>query len=302
MIRHLRHNEIDKGAWDALLARSGHARWYARSRVLDLAAPGWEALVDTDAGAIMPLTWRRKWGVDYLYNPYGLQQLGVFAPEVDAPLCKAFLDAIPARFRYVDIWLNEAMHPAPHLAAQLLPQQNQTLRTDAQVDALRSAYSQGHRRNLRKAQPPAIRTEGIGPGTFIHLFEHTTGRRHGGSPPGSLPRLQAVIADALAEGTGNITGVHDGTTLVAAICTITWGGRSILLKSANDERGQAMHAMFHLVDHWIATHAGTGVVLDFAGSNTPGVARFNAGFGATATTYIRFRWNRLPWPFRYMRP
>jgi hypothetical protein len=302
MIRHLRHNEIDKGAWDALLARSGHARWYARSRVLDLAAPGWEALVDTDAGAIMPLTWRRKWCVDYLFNPYGLQQLGVFAPVLDAALSEAFLAAIPGRFRYVDIWLNEAMAPSAQRGAQLMPQRNQVLRAPADAIALRAAYAEGHRRNLRKGSPPAMITGGIDPAGFIDLFERTTGKRYGGSPPGSLPRLQAVIADALAEGTGNITGVHDGTTLVAAICTITWGGRSILLKSANDERGQAMHAMFHLVDHWIATHAGTGVVLDFAGSNTPGVARFNAGFGATATTYIRFRWNRLPWPFRYMRP
>lgn len=302
MIRHLRHGMIDKGAWDALLARSGNARWYARSRVLDLAAPGWEALIDEEAGAIMPLTWRRKWGVDYLYNPYGLQQLGVFAPTVDGTLTEAFLRAIPRRFRYVDIWLNEAMRPAPHRNAVSLPQQDQTLVAAGDAGTLRAAYAQGHRRNLRKGTAPDIRTDGIGPETFIHLFERTTGSRHGGSPAGSLPRLQAVIADALAEGTGSIACVHDGCVPVAAICTITWGGRSIMLKSANDARGQALHAMFHLVDHWIAAHAGSGMVLDFAGSNTPGVARFNAGFGATATTYIRYRWNRLPWPFRHLRP
>jgi hypothetical protein len=80
-----------------------------------------------------------------------------------------------------------------------------------------------------------------------------------------------------------------------------WEGRSILLKSANDERGQEQQAMFHLIDHCITSRAGSGILLDFAGSNTPSVARFNAGFGARSSVYLHLVRNRLPPPLRWFK-
>lgn len=59
--------------------------------------------------------------------------------------------------------------------------------------------------------------------------------------------------------------------------------------------------MFHLTDAWIARSAGTGMLLDFAGSNTPSVARFNAGFGAVTRPYFRLRRNRLPLLARWLK-
>jgi hypothetical protein len=300
MIRHLRHSEIDKAAWDRMLLQCPGRLWYARSAVLDRTGP-WDALIDEEAGALMPLPYRVKWGVHYVYNPYGLQQLGVFAAEPAQRLTDAFLQAIPGQFRYIDGWLNTESTPSAALPGGRIPQVNQVLRCEAELSTLRAAYAKGHQRNLRK-HPDLVVHDGLGADAFIDLFERTTGARFGGSPPGSLEPLRAIIADALAEGTGRILSITGNGQPIAAACFITWEGRSILLKSANDEQGQAVQAMFHLTDHWIAQHAGSGTLLDFAGSNTPSVARFNAGFGATATTYIRYRWNRLPWPFRYLRP
>ena len=109
MIRHLHHGDIDKAWWDAQLLRCSNRLWYAQSWLLDIASPGWEALVDDRTGAIMPLTWRRKYGIQYLFTPYAIQQLGVFVPEMDQDICTRMLDAIPKHFRYWDIWLNSGM-------------------------------------------------------------------------------------------------------------------------------------------------------------------------------------------------
>ncbi len=300
MIRYMRHNEIDKRAWDTLLLQCPNRMWYARSSVLDRTGP-WDALIDESSGALMPLPFRVKWGVHYLYNPYGLQQLGVFAMEPSQPLTDAFFRSIPRHFRYIDIWINADAQPSPSVPGRSIPQVNQLLLADRDIATLRAAYAKGHQRNLRKHQGIAM-NEDLSADAFIDLFERTTGSRFGGSPPGSLEPLRLIIADALAEGTGRILSIRAGGTPIAAACFITWEGRSIFLKSANDSRGQEVQAMFHLTDRWIEHHAGSGALLDFAGSNTPSVARFNAGFGATATAYIRFRANRLPWPFRYLRP
>ncbi len=299
MIRYVRHNEIDKVAWDALLLRCPGRMWYARSSVLDRTGP-WDALIDISACAIMPLPYREKWGIRYVHNPYGLQQLGVFAAEPSQQLTDGFFRAIPRHFRYIDIWINPDAPPSSSIPGRSIPQVNQVLRCDTDIAELRANYTKGHRRNLRKHADLTIGTD-LSPGAFIELFERTTGARFGGSPSGSLAHIRALLEDALSEGTGQILSVHADGSPIAAACFITWEGRSIFFKSANDPRGQAVQAMFHLTDRWVEQHAGSHTLLDFAGSNTPSVARFNAGFGATATPYIRFRANRLPWPFRYLR-
>jgi hypothetical protein len=52
--------------------------------------------------------------------------------------------------------------------------------------------------------------------------------------------------------------------------------------------------MFRLIDHYLGQRAGSGRVVDLAGSNDPSTARFYAGFGAASSTYFRLRRNTLP--------
>lgn len=299
MIRHLRHGDIDKAAWDAMLVRCANRLWYAQSWVLDRMSPGWEALVDEATGALMPLTHRRKAGIDYLFQPLGLQQLGVFSPQPGAEAHDRFLEAIPERFRYIDIALNEAMQGLEQrdgVSAFI----NQLIQLDAPAEVLRERYDQGHRRNLRRTSVDLV-PGAVGPEAFEALFRATTGRRFGPSAVKGLHAFIRTVADGIDRGQCALEGRYQGDELVAAICTASWEGRIILLKSAATERGQAARAMFHFYDALIARHAGHGSLLDLAGSMTPGVARFNAGFGARATTYFRLRRNRLPLPLRWIK-
>lgn len=300
MIRHLHHSDIDKVWWDAELLRCSNRMWYAQSWVLDITAPKWEALVDDATGAIMPLTWRRKWGINYLFTPYAVQQLGVFAPTMDDAVSAGMLEAVPERFRYWDIWLNAEMRLQASDGDGLHENTNQLLDLGPGIDLLRAAYSEGHRRNLRKARTnDAARDIPVDP--FIDLFMRTTGARFGNVPAGADVMLRTLLRAANERGQCRIPGMCQGKEASAAVCFIQWEGRIILLKSASDERGQEQRAMFHLVDAEIAQRAGSARLLDFAGSNTPSVARFNAGFGARSTVYLRLVRNLLPPPQRWLK-
>ena len=81
MIRYLSHDEIDKPQWDACIEGSVNSLPYAASWWLDVVSPGWEALVSEDYRSVMPLTWHKKLGVYYLYQPYLTQQLGILQAE-----------------------------------------------------------------------------------------------------------------------------------------------------------------------------------------------------------------------------
>lgn len=299
MIRHLRHSEIDKDQWDATLSACSNRLWYAQSWVLDRASPGWEALVDQSSQAIMPLTQRRKWGVGYLYQPLGLQQLGVFSAQPSNELHTRFVDALPNRYRYVDILLNEAMLPWQSRHDRLIQCTNQVLPLQATVEQLRAGYAKGHRRNLKEVD--SAEWVALSAAEFAWLFEATTGKRFGRSAVRGLADLTRVIEHGIANGQCEVIALSVGTKPIAAACFATWQGRTILLKSANTEQGHAVRAMFRIVDAWIERHAGQELLLDFAGSNTPSVARFNAGFGAQPRIYLRLMRNRLPVPLRWIK-
>lgn len=301
MIRHLKHEEVGGAVWDALLLQCPDRLWYMQSWVLDLCCAKWEALIGDD-GSIMPLIWRRKFGMDYLYQPYAVQQQGVFSPHRTSGSDEAFLEAVPKRFRYWDIHLNAAMHVRADREDRITTSNTQDLLLSKDVSTLRSGYSQGHRRNLRKAgdDPPVIH-DNIGVQEFVGLFERTTGRRFRNIPDGGVLLLERMLSGALERGQCTLLGVRERGLLVAAACFMEWEGRSILLKSANDEAGTRVQAMFHIVDRYISLHAGTGILLDFAGSNTASTARFNEGFGAQSSVYLRLVRNRLPAPIKWLK-
>ena len=79
MIKHLRHNEVDKKKWDDCIDNAFNGIIYAYSWYLDIVCPTWDALIEDDYEKVMPLTHNNKLGISYLYPPLFTQQLGVFS-------------------------------------------------------------------------------------------------------------------------------------------------------------------------------------------------------------------------------
>src|SRR6185503_15114532 len=84
---------------------------YAHSWYLDHMAENWDALVMGDYEAVMPLTWKRKFGFSYLYQPFLTAQLGVFShgnrTVSNEELVNLFINMIPRHFRLIEINLND---------------------------------------------------------------------------------------------------------------------------------------------------------------------------------------------------
>jgi hypothetical protein len=47
--------------------------------------------------------------------------------------------------------------------------------------------------------------------------------------------------------------------------------------------------------------SGTKTILDFEGSDIPGIKRFFKGFGSKEEKYYFVKWNRLPFPFNKLK-
>src|SRR5882757_2918986 len=129
-IRYVKRQDLDLDAWDECIRLSPAGLLYARSFFLDAVTDGqWDALIMGDYEAVMPLTWNKKYGFTYLYQPHFVPVLGVFAkgarhngelrpasrisapgelhPERPSANLTDFLSVIPPHFRFWDFDCNE---------------------------------------------------------------------------------------------------------------------------------------------------------------------------------------------------
>ncbi len=302
MISYLRHTDIDLAAWDRRMAACANASWYGLSATLDAAAPGWDALLDEATGAQMPLPWRMKYGVRYLYQPFLIQHLGPFSPHPDADAAARFLRGVPKRFRYADIYLLGA--PFPGFAGLRTEERtNHELRLRGPLEVLHAGYSANHRRSLRKAEQLDVVVErGAGSGRVIDFLEGSEQFALWGIDSAQRATMRRVLVTTEEAGTGFGRVVSNNGELVAAAWFVRESGRIIFLKGMGSAKGRDLRAMHALVDDVIAEHASSGAVLDFAGGNDPQLARFYSGFGAEPVLYLRALMNRLPPLIRRMKP
>ena len=294
MIHYLEHNAIDKPKWDALIAECGNI--YAYSWYLDIVHPSWEALVEDDYQSVMPLTGGKKFGVNYLFQPYFVQQLGVFSKSpMTAETTEAFLKAIPSKFRFAEIRFNEGNAFAEGTQG-VEYHRNVLLDLNQEYNAIRSNYHQNTKRNLAKAESNNLQlVETVIPYHVVALFRDNRGAlldKWGDAEYGVLTHLAKVAQKRNAAFMLGVSEKGVGQLLCAAIFMKT-KDRITFLFSGLTEEGKQRQAMTYLLDQVIQQYARQPITFDFEGSDDDNLARFYLGFGGNETKYPSYCFNRL---------
>ena len=293
MINYLEHNAIDKAKWDALIAECGNI--YAFSWYLDIVHPGWEALVEDDYQSVMPLTGGKKFGVNYLFQPFFVQQLGVFSKALTPETTEAFMEAIPSRYRFAEIRLNEGNAFAEDIQG-VEYHRNVLLDLNQEYNAIRSNYHQNTKRNLAKAESNNLQlVETVIPYHVVALFRDNRGAlldKWGDAEYGVLTHLAKVAQKRNAAFMLGVSEKGVGQLLCAAIFMKT-KDRITFLFSGLTEEGKQRQAMTYLLDQVIQQYARQPITFDFEGSDDDNLARFYLGFGGNETKYPSYCFNRL---------
>jgi hypothetical protein len=164
-------------------------------------------------------------------------------------------------------------------------------------------YNTNTRRNILKAIQNKIYISQV---YDIPLFLEFTRKNLAGKAPEVKPHHYAALSKVISYATyhqiGQIYGAYDSANdLVAAAFFLTSNQKSIYLAASSDSKGTSQSAMFLLIDTFIRNNAGKSMILDFEGSNIPGIARFYNGFGASPMVYYSVHANRLPTFLRWMK-
>lgn len=289
MIRFCRHDEIDRMRWDACIEASPAATLFASYDFLSVANPDWAALVEDDYVAVMPLPWRRKFGMKYVYNPFYFSRLGLFsAKPITCEIVTEFLQAVPKSFVSMDISLNESIPDEASIPKGYLKVSHR-LDLNQPYEVICKGYGNNHKRNIKAARAfePVI-DESITSEEVIALYRSS---RRGS---GKSVRMQdvdyaiflKVCEIAKERGLADVWGVRDSDgALLAGAVFLRDHDRVWFWASGRDEERADRKSMFFLMDEYIQKHAQQPLLLDFNGSSTESVARFYAGFGSQRYTF-----------------
>lgn len=303
MIYHLTHHQIDKALWDWCIALSPNGNVYAWSWYLDVVHPGWEALIEVSRGkylSVMPLTKKKKFGINYLCQPFFTQQLGLFSINpITQEQVKAFLRAIPRKYLLVEICLNEGNPLGPTCKGVQL-HRNHLLDLSNDYNVLYSQYHENTKRNLKKSLKYNLQlVKAVPVSTVIELFRTNRGASvtHWGDV--EYARLSLLADIAMTSSNAFIYGVKtlENENVICAALFLLSHQNITFLFSGNDSLGKETQAMTFLIDQVVREYAGQNLNLDFEGSDDENLARFYRGFGSVEVNYPAFSY-RLFNPMR----
>lgn len=293
-IKYLQQKEINKKKWDDCIDKAPNGLIYAYSFYLDQMAKHWDALVVGDYEAVMPLTWNKKFGFYYLYQPAFTAQLGVFGKNLDAAVTGNLVKKIPVKFRLIEISLNSGnfVDASPLFNHS----RNYILDLKKSYEQLVAAYRENHRRNITKAWQAGCQVRKDVPVEAILKLNEDQLKHISGTKPGDYPnfkKLYDTLKDKQQAKTYAIVGA--GNEILASAVFFFSHKRAYYILPGNHPDGKNLGASHALIDAFIRDHADNDLTLDFEGSDISSLAFFYEGFGARYETYPVVRINRLPW-------
>lgn len=286
MIRYLHRRQIDDERWNRVIAASRFETAYAQTWYLDACAENWGALILADYECVMPVAFRKKLGIKYIYQPRFCQQLGVYSEKhVDYEISRMFLLALGKIFGLGDYAFNEGNQIKAEHGFKISDNTNYTLQLTSSYEELKSGYTSNCRRNVRKAHHSGLEfSDDISIRELVLLKKQHDQKKYNHEHYRLLTDMFSRMKEA---GHVRAYAAKLGAQYCAGAIFAYSNKRVHYLLSVSNEAGKDKSGMFQVIDKIIQLNAGKSMCLDFEGSNIASIARFFKGFGAQPHLYQR---------------
>lgn len=293
-IEYVPYKYIDKQKWDECINTAGNSLLYAASMYLDTMSENWDALVMDDYKAVMPLTWKKKYSIHYLYQPFFTACLGVFGKKINAAVVNDFLNAVPAKFKYWDISLNHGNF-FQVAGFNLYERMNYVLPLNEPYEKLYNDFRDNIKRNIKKAEKlNCVIQKDIAVDSVIALAAEQS-KDFASLIKDDLGRFKKLYKQLHANKQAVTYGVYTSAKdLVASCVFFFYNKRAYYILVGNHPNGKTIGASHALINAFIQDNAGKDLLLDFEGSDIRNLAFFYSSFGAKEEKYVGLKNNKLP--------
>lgn len=291
-LKYLTHHQIDKERWDSAIKDSQNRLLYALSWYLDIVSPNWEAIVSDNYKIVMPLTIKDVNGKRCFYKPFFLQFLGVFGNNLDEEIIYEFIKEAKSKVDCINVWFNpeNMLTESDHYKKR----QTQILELNKSLEDLLLGCNRSNKLNLKKAEKANLfikKEDNIE--ELISTFNDMYNKKNvEGVTNEDYINLRKIANYAYKNLEYEYYSVYHNNNVCSIALLIKWEKRYVTYCATSDI-GRDKRSIFLLYNQFIKDHAEENAILDFAGSNIPGVAYMNKGFGAVEQNYFSVEFDNL---------
>jgi hypothetical protein len=296
-IQYLNRSQINDDLWNECISKASNGLIYGYTYYLDNMADNWDALIFNNYEAVMPLPWRKKWTIFYLYQPFLTAQLGVFGNNISSEAFASFLHAIPKKFRYWDLSFNhQNLFSVPTFP--LHQRSNFVLSLHQPYENLYKAYRENIKRNIKKSKQYGCT---VATGVAIDNIIELTKFQAKETLEKDYQAFKNLFHFLKEKGAAKTYGIVSNNGGLLASCVFFFShNRAYYILVGNHPNGRTLGASHTLIDGFIQDHAGQELLLDFEGSDIRNLAFFYSSFGAVEEKYAAIKLNRLPRLIKYL--
>lgn len=298
MIQYIKRKDLDVEKYDACIENSIQSRIYAFSWYLDIVAENWDVLVLDDYKAVMPIPWKKKYGVKYVSPPLWLLELGVFSLDVKID-SQPFYKSLFNKFRFVESRLNTDTK-VDTKSVFLLSKEMQVLSLEEEYDTVFKNYRKDRRKDLAKANKLDLTEKWKDKSdVLIELFTNNVGKRTPNILESDYVILKNLIDTCVEKRVGEILSIYDSKDqLVASGFFLKHKKKVTILVSSTDFKNRKNGANTFLIDRAIFKYEKNFDVFNFGGSSMPSIAKYFLSFGGNSLKYPQIKLNKLPFLLR----
>lgn len=287
--------QIDPSRWDRCLNSNTNGLIYSRKKYLDLLCDQWQGLVVDDYKIIMPIPWRKKYGIRYTYIPSFCQQLGITG-KMDQQMIQSIREELFHFVTYGDIHFNFGnSHVSDHFT--VTAKNNFIIDLSKDIHTIRSYYRNDLKENIRKAAAENLQYEVADVNTAIECFIKHYGKKIRSIGKDDFIRFSKACELFYKEGDGFVRkAASPGGEIFAIALFLKDQKRIYNILNTTLPSGKKKSANHFLLDQVLAEFAGSSLLFDMEGSELPGVRHFYEGFGPLNQPYYHYHFNKFPWP------
>ncbi|WP_439127559.1 hypothetical protein [Polaribacter sp.] len=280
MIHYVKRKDLDTEKYNYCIENSLQSRVYAFSWYLDVVADHWDVLVLEEYKAVMPIPWKKKYGIKYVTQPYFCQQLGVFSIDtISKNQQEIFLKHIPKKYLKVTLSLNSKNI----LISNNLNRLNYFLKIPEDYKQLYKNFSKGRKHAIKVGEKEALEVKNTTANNLLRIHK----KHYNFTIPED--KLIKLVKIANTKKAVMVKGVFKAGVLLGGAIFIVSNTRIIYLFSVFTEEGRKFQASSFLISIMLKGKENIGKILDFEGGNLENIGRFYRSFGAKEEHYSVFK-------------
>jgi hypothetical protein len=300
MIRYVDRANLDEEKYNYCIENAIESRVYAFSWYLDIVCDNWGVLVLEDYMAVMPVPYRVKFLIKYVYPPLWIIELGIFSlkENLNYSLFYRFLNK---KFSFIEIRLNT--DNTLFKSDDFLTKKLQFLNLNNNYEYILNGYNRNRKREVLKAKKNNLQVNwNDNPEKLISIFKENVGYKLKNIEAKDYENLLKLMEICLKNGVGELLTIYDvSNKLLAAAFFLKHKNTVTQLVCASDisNRKNGVHTFFN--DRAIFKYQKSFEIYNFGGSSMKNISNYYKSFGAKDLDYNQYQKIKFPSLIRFFK-